>query len=75
MIIKNLRTPDDIDEIKCLECGAMSFGTELKQEDIDLLKELRTCLMCNTETKALKILLTTDGMDAVFGDDAVKCDL
>ena len=56
-IIKKIETPEDIDTIRCLDCGAWAHGHELKQEDVDLLKELECCLMCNGAPEGLVIYL------------------
>ena len=54
--IKDLRTPDDIETIECLDCGAKAAGHELTQDDVDLLKKIDGCLMCSADSDQLVIM-------------------
>ncbi len=53
MKIRELTTPDNIEKIECKDCGAWTATPT--QEDIDLLKELGCCLMCNAPEDQLII--------------------
>ena len=55
MRIKDLTTPEDIQKIQCLECGAHANGGDIITEDIRLLKETGACIMCGAEEKFLRI--------------------
>ena len=46
---------EQIEKIECKNCRAWEFGCFLTQEDIDLLRKLHTCLMCNADESELVI--------------------